>query len=442
VEVNAVSRKLFVLLSIFLGLWPLCFCEVPRERCDSLLEAARKGDLKKVLTLLEKGADVNCRGDHQYTPLLVAARYGRIDIAQALCERGADVNAAADVDFREEEWGYTPLIWAASNCHFDMAELLINKGAAVGQKGRGGDLPLIIAARRGCLPLVEMLISKGAAVDAEDEESSDTALIETVGRGHLDIAEYLIEKGADTRRKSQGRKSLLMLAAYRGHFAGVRYFHEKGFAVNEPDNLGLTAMHYAASDRVESRYILEYLIQHGGNISGKDSVGTSPLMIASTNGASNAAKILIMNGAAVQEADRDGRTPLHYACRGIRDYLSENAAKWEATILLLLDKEAHVNARDIEGKSPLMETAHNDVPRIVELLLTRGALVNARDDKGWTALMHAAYWNQTAVIKVLAQRGADLNLRNGKGETALGVAMKRAATAQAYELLKSLGATD
>jgi ankyrin repeat protein len=436
------KKTIFFIAFIMLGLWAFCYCEVPQEKCGTLLEAVRKGDLQQVLALLDKGVDVNCRGEHEYTPLIAAARYSRIEIAQALCDRGADVKADADIDWQQEEWGFTPLLWAARNCHVDMAELLISKGAAVGRQGRGGDIPLIIAARRDCLPLAKMFISKGAAVDAVDEENGDTALIEAVSGGYLDLVEYLIGKGANTGTKSQGGRSLLMLATYRGHFAEVRYFYEKGFSINATNKLGATAIFGALSDRVESRYILEYLIDHGADVSIKSTDGTSPLMVASYNGASMAAGILIANGATANDANNLKETPLQLACRGISDLKLEDATKWEATIRLLIDKGALVNTQDFDGRTPLMEAARHRAPQIVGTLLEHGALVNVQDSNGWTALMKAAYWNQVAVIKVLADRGADLNLMNSKGETAFALAKKRKSSVQAFELLKSLGAKD
>jgi ankyrin repeat protein len=432
----------FFVVLVMLGLWAFCYCEVPQEKCTTLLEAVRKGDLKQVLILLEQGVDVNCRGEHQYTPIIAAARYNRIEIAQALCDRGADISVAADIDFREKEWGYTPLLWAANNCYVDMAELLIGKGAAVGRQGRGGDIPLIIAARKNCLPLAKMFIAKGAGVDEADEENGDTAIIEAVRGGYLDLVDYLIGKGANTGTKSQGGRSLFLLAAYRGHFSEVRYFHEKGFSVNEPDKLGLTAIHYVANDRIESRYILNYLIEHGGAVSIKSLDGTSPLMVASYNGASLAAGILITNGAVANDMNNYKETPLQLACRGIRDSEIEDVTKWEATIRLLIDKGAQANTQDHDGETPLMEAAVHEAPRIVEALLKHGATLNTQDNMGWTALMFAAESNQTAVISKLAQRGADLNLRNSKGETALAVAKQKKSSAEAYELLKSLGAKD
>jgi ankyrin repeat protein len=434
------SKTNLVFPVLMLGLCAFCYCEVPQKKCGTLLESVQNNDLKQVLMLLDQGVDINCRGAYNYTPLIVAAKYGWLEIAQALCERGADLNASADSNEMQRERGFTPLLWAAWNCDLYMAELLISKGAAVGQKGRGRDIPLIIAARKDCLRLAKMFIEKGAAVDAVDEDNGDTALIRAVSGGHLDLVEYLIEKGADTGRRDQAGRDLLSIAAGSGHLAKVRYLHEKGFSVNATDKLGRTAIFDAVSDGVESRYILEYLIEHGANVSARSAGGTTPLMVASFDGASTAAGILIANGAAVNDINNYKETPLHEACRGMRGI--EDVTKWEATIKLLLDKGAQVNTQDCDGRTPLMEAACSKAPRVVETLLKHGALVNTQDKKGWTALMYAAYWDQTAVIKVLAQQGADLNLRNSKGETALAVAKKRTVTAQAYELLKSLGAKD
>ena len=438
-------KRSFVLPLLILGLCGAFFGQNHSPNSQAIFDAVRKGDLQKVLAFLDKGMDINIRGEYGYTPLIAASRYKHIDIAQALCDGGADVNAAADYSYQAEEWGgFTPLLWAAKNCYVDMASLLIAKGADVERRGSGGDLPLIVAARRGCLPLAKMFILNGASVDAVDEESGDTALIEAVSGGYLDLAEYLIEKGADVGRKAQGGTSLLLLGAFRRHYAAVRYFHEKGFSISDSDRLGQTAMHFAANDSAESRYVLTYLIEHGGNVSIKDAGGISPLMLAAGNGSNLAAGVLIAKGAAVNDEDSNGNTPLHHVCKWLgAPERNREVTKREATLRLLIDKGAKINVQNRNGLTPLMDAArYQQAPSIIETLLKNGALINTQDKEGWTALMYAAEWNRTDVIKVLVQRGADLNLRNSKGETALTVAKKRKSSAQAYELLKGLGAKD
>jgi ankyrin repeat protein len=55
-----------------------------------------------VQSLLNKGADVNCRQDDLRTPLHLAAYYGELKVARVLVEHKADVNS-------QDKEGKTPL---------------------------------------------------------------------------------------------------------------------------------------------------------------------------------------------------------------------------------------------------------------------------------------------------------------------------------------------
>ena len=55
------------------------------------------------------------------------------------------------------------------------------------------------------------------------------------------------------------------------------------------------------------------------------------------------------------------------------------------TVGLLLDRGAHIEQSDRDGKTGLMWAAQNGRLDTVELLLKRGARVNVRDNKGNTA---------------------------------------------------------
>ena len=323
-----------------------------------------------------------------------------------------------------------------------MAELLVDQGADVRRPGQEGDTPLMVAARNGCLTMIEWLIERGADVGDFSEFDGSTALTVAVISGNLEIVDYLINKGASLRTENLwDSRSLLSVAAAQGFLAEVRYFLEKGFPVNGRDDSGLTAIHYSLRSTITSRYILEYLVDHGGDPTIKNNLGISPLMDACLHGLPWHAGYLIGKGTAVNDSDLNKETPLHYACRGIpAESLPESEKRPLATIKLLIEKGARVNVQDIRGRTPLMDAARNAGPQAVEVLLDRGAQIDGQDLAGMSALMHAADWNQTAVIKILAERGADLNLKNAKGETALAIAKQKRSSAPAYELLKSLGA--
>ncbi len=81
------------------------------------------------------------------------------------------------------------------------------------------------------------------------------------------------------------------------------------------------------------------------------------------------------------------------AIAGATDSLDEQlikAAAFEdlALVRLLLDKGSEVNAKDKDGKTPLMAAVGQGNLQVVPLLLDKGADVNARDKDAQTALMH------------------------------------------------------
>ncbi len=79
-------------------------------------------------------------------------------------------------------------------------------------------------------------------------------------------------------------------------------------------------------------------------------------------------------------------------------------------VKFLLSKGADVNARDVQGYSPLHTAARNRNSTLVALLAEAGADVNARDSDGFTVLLHAINRNHVPTIEMLARKGADLEL--------------------------------
>lgn len=92
-----------------------------------------------------------------------------------------------------------------------------------------------------------------------------------------------------------------------------------------------------------------------------------------------------------------------------------------ATIKLLLDQGANVNAPGVCGITPLHDACHFDGERldIVELLIKRGADVNMKGRSVTTPLHWAASGNKIKTMELLIANGADVNAQNKYKSTPL-----------------------
>jgi len=112
----------------------------------------------------------------------------------------------------------------------------------------------------------------------------------------------------------------------------------------------------------------------------------------------------------VKAQDLGGSTALHHAA-GFGDV---------ATIKLLLDNGANVNAKNDRESTPLHWAVGSEEK--VRLLLDRGADINARQADGRSTLYQAASMaarNSASVVRLLLEKGADPNLATMTGVSPL-----------------------
>src|SRR5512140_216775 len=116
---------------------------------------------------------------------------------------------------------------------------------------------------------------------------------------------------------------------------------------------------------------------------------------------------LLASGAAVDEPDAEGRTPLFHA-----------ASHGDVALMQrLLDKGATANSHDKDGDTPLIAALRNPTTQwaAARLLLDKGADINAADNAGRTPLMEAVLRapqvldtdSQVAMVRGLLDGGAD-----------------------------------
>uniref|UniRef100_A0A7C4H6L4 Uncharacterized protein n=1 Tax=Thermofilum pendens TaxID=2269 RepID=A0A7C4H6L4_THEPE len=138
---------------------------------SELHKAVREGDPQRVKQLVERGANVNARGERDWTPLHLAAFYGYLEVVRFLVEKGAEVNAR-NVDRR------IPLHYAAAEGHLEVVRFLVEKGANVNARDNKGWTPLHLAALYGHLEVARLLLEAGA----------DPTLRDDTGRTPADLA--------------------------------------------------------------------------------------------------------------------------------------------------------------------------------------------------------------------------------------------------------------
>ena len=119
--------------------------------------------------------------------------------------------------------------------------------------------------------------------------------------------------------------------------------------------------------------------------------------------------LVIKDPGSIHAKDQDGRTPLHWACRGVHYDVIKH----------LVEKGADVNTLDNNRITPLHSLASRNHRRGIEFLLSNGAEIDTVDFEQHTALHFAAMSDRKEAVAVLIEHGAGLELKDDYGRTPL-----------------------
>ncbi|KAK6126595.1 hypothetical protein DH2020_039670 [Rehmannia glutinosa] len=174
---------------------------------DNLCAAARKGEVRMILRLLENGAFINGRDQNGWTALHRAAFKGRADVARALIEKGIDVNAK-DVD------GYTALHCAVESGQADLIELLVKKGVDLEARTNKGVTALQIAESLQYSGIIRILTNGGATKDNVSSEKNSGFFGKGIVGREMDIGtvKKKAARNGGVRRGSLDRSAFLAVA--------------------------------------------------------------------------------------------------------------------------------------------------------------------------------------------------------------------------------------
>lgn len=340
----------------------------------------------------------------------------------------------------------TSLVRAVKMNDADRVRTLIYANVDVNERNYAGMTPLTIAAEKGNLTIVKRLVEDGAASVNMTSSYNLTPLITAAAAGHRDVVEFLLENGADpTIKDDLGKTALHHAMGSDDKKMTEALVNQNTRALNFPDNDGNTPLIYAAQRGLVNN--LKVLLKHNANVNYQNPIsGFTALASAASAGQEQAAKILVDNGADVEQIDHDGRTALFYAAEhgqtSLMKQLQKMGANMYATdksgmnifnaavqaqsipsLRYLAPKYFDVNSTDAQGLTPLMYAAKKETDSL-QWLLDNGADVNAKDRLGNTALMHAITNGNEKAALLLLKENVDLSATNQNGENASTLAQR------------------
>ncbi|KAF7562058.1 hypothetical protein G7046_g2099 [Stylonectria norvegica] len=190
-----------------------------------LLIAAKLGNNDGATTLVNLGAEYDHVGPDGMSVLAHAVKAGKLELVNLLLERGAG-QAPVEISTSMEATGYvvpepqtTPMHLAAQHGHDAILLRLVSRGGALESTVFPGQTPLFVAAANGHLSTVQLLLRLGANAQARTAHG-DTLLF--VASGNQATLKMLLAQGIDINQRNDKGATALHYAALRGHVGGVK----------------------------------------------------------------------------------------------------------------------------------------------------------------------------------------------------------------------------
>lgn len=296
------------------GLLLVAACADKADSAKTLRTAASDGDLAVVSALLNDGAAVDAASESGGTPLMFAAYGDHAEIVRTLLDAGADPNVG-------DRFGDPAIHWASYAGADAAVATLLEGGADPSIVTHHGDA-LAIAMRRGFSGIVERLVVHTGT------STGDTPLHEAA-RDNLPELQALIAATSPIDVENRIGYTPAMEAARQGHADVVRELADAGADLNHRGNdlgMGMTALHLAA-DRNQTE-VIRLLISRGVDVNSGNAQGTTALLWALGEGATEAANALLDAGADPALEDEFG-----YSALSMIEYLEEGELRDRLTAL-------------------------------------------------------------------------------------------------------------
>jgi ankyrin repeat protein len=317
----------------------------------------------------------------------------------------------------------TVLVEAIEKNDVALAELFLQRGADPNQPTSSGLYPIFVALECSGAQMIQLLAKHGA--DATVENGDGLTVLQAAlaspsaanGQAIQGMFEALISCGADPKITYPDGKTLLhhVVSPPLRHPKLAHKLISSGVEVNQVDDSGSSALHYAG----QSRPCLEVLLKHRADVRITNNDGLTPFLYAISTASSEAEPDLepLARISSPRSVDDEGKTALHIAAeRGLLK-----------TTRLLLKYRADTTLVDPSGRRPLLLAVLAHQWSVVPLLATQPG-INGWDEEGMTALHHIvtsiptppATWKDIAAATAkFCEKGISRTMRNRKGATPL-----------------------
>jgi ankyrin repeat protein len=381
-----------------------------------------------VRKLIMSGADVNVQGVQGSTPMHITMPAGtppalQNEILELLLNEGANPNL-------RDNNGDSPIhVLVSVNCTPEILSMILNKLDGQGQPlanvtihNSKGETPLFIAVDKSRTELIPILLDRDSDIFAAN--NSGVTPFERALRIGNPVLPLIITEKTVKQSDNNGNTPLLAAVRFNANADVVRDILKVDTNVNARNQEGDTALHIAV--RQNNAASGELLISRGANVFLENAKGESPLYL--TFYSPGGIRDWMLAGSVLTAKDSEDNRILHKVA----------AWKLDNVIAAIAQRGADIEAKNVQGETPLFVAVHIDSTSTVRSLVSAGASLNARDQLGNTALHAAVRWGSQGAADALIGAKIDINAYNLYGNTPLHDAVKLGLKGTVYFNLQQL----
>ncbi|KAG2381621.1 hypothetical protein C9374_006005 [Naegleria lovaniensis] len=375
-------------------------------------------------------------------PFTLAARNRFNDVVQVLVKNKANINCKINGDnvlhiaVSNNDESFLRAMLEVEVVHPTKKEIV--KKIDIDGRNDKNLRPIDIAINNNSTTLIKILLEHGAEFEFDEplEHSNHTLLHTSAIEGDVKRLACLLELGQSPYKKDMTTgRNILHFAVLNNRKEFVEYYLKMKLDVSllySTDLNGQTPIHECCN--LENWEMLKlFMTKFNFDINYLFPDGLSLLHRFAFMKKQDLCDKLVGLKAKINNLDKFGNTPLHWACSSgsislttyfLEKKLSSNDQNCvgnsclhvscyhgfvDITELLLADKKIQINILNKDHRSPLMEAVSRGHLKIVEILLSKGANIHEEDNKGMTSLQIALNEKQEEIALLLVKKGAKVD---------------------------------